>query len=223
MRTLGRCLLLVLPILAGCKGQLAGVTVNLAADGSGECAVFGIRDLGYVEGESAKGSLGLQNVSEVRSMELRIQQSCARFANIEDLKVADISFAVEKRAGESILTVRIPASPAAKWFETFGVSEQSLQLWNRIEDESKKAESRTKTARQANGIPFEQSKPPNVLFELNLPGKLAGQAFETVPLGLTTKVSTDHGERQATLSIPLTEIHAKRLNEIVWKIRYAME
>jgi hypothetical protein len=222
MRTLGRCLMLVLPILAGCKGQLAGVTVNVAADGSGDCEVFGVRDVICTEGD-AKSPAGFQNVTDVRSLDLRVQDTRAKFAAIGDLKIGDITFSSEKKDGATLLTVRIPAHRGAQWFGAFGVSEDTLRIWNHLDEESKKAESRKKTDRRANSFPLDAPKPPNVLFEINLPGKVEGQGFEVAPLGLSPKVTTDHGEKQAQLSIPLAEIHSNKLKEIVWKIRYAAE
>jgi hypothetical protein len=211
-------------MLAGCKGELAVVTVHLGADGSGECEVGGIRDVQVTEGDAADGKSVLENVSDVRSVDLRVQQTRAKFKSIEALKIGDISFSNVKEDGMNLLTVRIPAGAGAKWFEAFGVSQRSLQVWSRVEEESRKAnESRKKADPRAPNLAFEPPKPPNVFFEVTLPAKLAGQDFETVPLGHPSKVSTSNGERQASLTIPLAEIHANSLKEIVWKIRYPAE
>jgi hypothetical protein len=221
MKRFAGCLILILPILAGCKGQLAGVKVNLAADGGGDCEVGAIRDVQVAEGQAVDGQAVLQNATEVRSVDLRVHQLHAKFASINDLKIGDISFTSVKEDGTTFLTIRIPAAPTSKWFGAFGVSERSLETWNRIEEDSRKTnEARRKADPKATNLAFEAPKPPNVLFEINLPTKLEGQGFETVPLGLTTKITTDHGERQASLSFPLAEIHANKIKEVIWKIRY---
>ena len=224
MRSFALCLVLILPLLSGCKGELAAVKIHLAPDGSGECDVGGVREVQYAEGDAANGESEIQNAGEVRSVELKVRQMRAKFASIDALKIGDISFATAMEDGMKVLTVRIPAGAGSKWFTAHGVTERSLDQWKSLDEATRVANaSRKKADPRAANLEFEMPRPPNVLFEINLPTKLAGQGIETVPLGLTTKVSTDHGQKQATLSIPLAEIHANKLKEVVWKIRYAPE
>jgi len=221
MKPFAWCLVVVLPMLAGCKGELAAVKINLAADGSGECEVGGVREVQFVEDPSARANGIFEGATDLRTVDLRVHQMATKFASIEALKVADIAFSLAKEDGMNLLTVHIPASSSAKWFQSFGVSAKTLDEWNRIDDASRKANAERKKADpKATNLAFETPKPPNVRFEINLPAKPAGQGFETVPLGLASKVATDHGERQASLSIPIAEIHANKMKEVVWKIRY---
>jgi hypothetical protein len=222
MKRLARCLLLVLPILTGCKGELSVVRINLDADGSGDCEFAGVRDVQYVEQSSPNGDGILKNANDIRTVELRVQQTRAKFSSLDALNVGGITFSTVKEGEMNLVTVRIPVGSDAKWFETFGVSNRSLELWNRLDEEGRKAnESRRKADPRATNLAFEPPRPPNVLFEVNLPTKLEGQGIETLPLGLSTKVSTSNGERQAQVSIPLAEIHGNGLKELVWKIRFA--
>jgi hypothetical protein len=224
MKTLARCLVLILPILGGCKGELAAVKIHLAADGSGECEVGGVREVQLNEPSGPNGENVLTNASDLRSVDLRVHQLTAKFASIDAFKVGDITFATSKEEGMNVLTVRIPVVAGSKWFGALGVSERSLEQWNRLSDDTQKSNAaRRKADSRATNLGFEPPKPPNALFEINLPGKLAGQAFETVPLGSTTKISNDRTDRQASLSIPLAEIHGNKLKEVIWKIRYAPE
>ena len=214
MKLIGRCLVLVLPILSGCKGQLAGVTLNLTASGSGDCEIAGIRDVQYAADESANPDAVMQNATEIKALDLRVRLTKAKFASINDFKIGDVTFLLEKQEGKNLLTVRIPAGANSRWFNAFGVSARSLELWSKVEDASK---------RGVSGVEFEPPKPPTVLFEVNLPAKLEGQGFETVPLGLDAKIAVDHSERVATLTIPLADIHASKVKEVVWKISYAAQ
>src|SRR5262245_4901555 len=136
MKFLARCLVLVLPCIAGCKGQLAGVTVHLAADGSGDCEIAGIRDVQYVEDQNAATSALFQSGSEVKTLDLQVRQTKVKFASINAFKAGDISFTLEKQAGKNLLTVRIPTEAQSRWYTAFGVSDRSLQLWNRIDEEA---------------------------------------------------------------------------------------
>lgn len=223
MKSFAWCLVVMLPMLAGCKGELAAVKINLSADGSGECEVGGVRDVQFNEDPAAKSTV-LEGATDVRSVDLRVHQMTSKFASLDALKVGDISFATAKEDGMTLVTVRIPATPASKWFGAFGVPDRALEQWNRLDEESRKMNAaRKKADPKATNLAFETPKPPNVLFELNLPAKLAGQAFETVPLGLTTKIVADHGDRRAMLSIPLSEIHGNKVKEVVWKVRFGGE
>jgi hypothetical protein len=219
------CLFVLLACLGGCKGELTGVTVNLSADGSGDCQVIGIRDVQHFAGEKADPNGVMQGATETQVVELQVRQTSTKFASIADFKIGDVAFTHEKQDGNKLLIVRIPAAPDSKWFSALGVTESTLWLWNKLEDEAKKKDEARKKAdpKAAGGGPHPSRDPPNVTFTINLPGKLAGQVFEAAPIGLTTKISVDRGERQAMLSVPLADIHAGKLKEVVWKISYAAE
>jgi hypothetical protein len=218
------CVGLSLAVLAGCKGELTGVTVNLAADGGGDCQVIGIRDVQHLAGEKGNPGGVMQGATEAQVIDLQIRTTTAKFAAINDLKIGDITFALEKQDGKHLLTVHIPASANAKWFGALGIPDTSLWLWNKLEEESKKKdEARRKVDPKAANGAFHAPQPPNVAFTINLPGKLEGQVFEAAPLGLTTKISVDRGERSASLSIPLSEVHAGKMREVVWKVSYSAE
>lgn len=223
MKILARCFVLVIvPMLAGCKGELVSAHVNLAADGSGDCEIAGIRDVQVGE----KGGPGgvLEGVTDASTSSLQIQTTRANFASIKDLKIGDVSFALEKQDGRNLLTVRIPATADSKWFAAFGVPQRTADLWTRTEEQTKKDnEARLKKNPKAERSGPEPSKPPNVLFGISLPGKLEGQAFETVPLGLSTKIETDRGKESASLRIPLADVHGGKIKEVVWKISYVIE
>jgi hypothetical protein len=224
MKSFTWCLFVMLPMIAGCKGELAAVQINLSADGSGQCEVGGVRDVQFTEDPSARAGGVFEGATDAKSVDLRVHQVTAKFASIEALKIGDITFSMAKEEGMNLLTVHIPASSSSKWFESFGVTAKTLDEWNRIDDSSRKANAERKKADpKATNLAFESPKPPNVRFEINLPVKPAGQGFETVPLGLASKVAADHGERQASLSIPISEIHANKMKEVVWKIRYGSE
>jgi hypothetical protein len=224
MKPFAWCLVVVSAMLAGCKGELAAVKINLAADGSGECEVGGVRDVQFNEDPSARASGIFEGATDAKSVELRVHQVTAKFAALDALKVGDISFTSAKEGAMTLVTVRIPAAPSSKWFASFGVPERAIEQWNKLDEESRKMNAaRKKADPKATNLAFEAPKPPNVLFEVNLPAKLAGQAVETVPLGLTTKITADHSERRAQLSIPLAEIHGNKVKEVVWKIRFGEE
>jgi hypothetical protein len=215
-------LILALPMLTACKGELAVVTLTLAADGSGECEIAGIRDAQRVADPAANPGGVLHGASDVKSFDLQVRQTTAKFQSIDAFKLGDVAFERAKQDGKNLLTVRIPAYSDASWYTAFGVSARALELWDRAREEpANVGDTRKKHATQVNGVSFEPPRPPNVAFNINLPGRFEGQDFETVPLGLETKVVVDRDERQASISIPLSEVHGGRLKEIIWKIRYS--
>jgi hypothetical protein len=223
MKLITRCFVLVLPVLAGCKGELASVTVRLAADGSGDCEIGGVRDMALLVDERGNPGSVIEGGREHATVDVQLRQTRAKFASITDLKIGDISFALEKKDGANLLTVHIPVSPGARWFAEFGVSERTLSAWNQLEERAKKDDdARRKADPNAPRASWtmDPQKPPNASFDIHLPARLLGQDFETVPLGLTSKVAVDKAERTASLTIPLAEIQAGKLREVVWKISY---
>jgi hypothetical protein len=209
-------------VLAGCDGEVAGVVVNLAADGSGDCEVSSIRSVKHETGEAANPSALFQNATDLKMTDLAVRQTRAKFASINSLKIGDLSWALQKEDGTNVLTVRIPAASASRWFEALGVSEESLKLCQRLEEESRKEQAaRRKNDPKAAGSQVDLPKPSTVAFTVNLPSTFEGQAIETVPVGVDSKIEQDKAERSATVKIPIADIHANKMKEIVWKIRFA--
>ena len=114
-------------------------TSAVLAYGRGDAVGETLREVQLNEPSGPNGENVLTNASDLRSVDLRVHQLTAKFASIDAFKVGDITFATSKEEGMNVLTVRIPVVAGSKWFGALGVSERSLEQWNRLSDDAQKS------------------------------------------------------------------------------------
>ena len=158
-----------------------------------------------------------QGSASITSHALTLEQHEARFARIEDLRVADITYGFNKVGDGFRVTAKIPLNQDAIWYTVFGLSEKQIERIEAIDRAFGKEESEK--------IFLTGGKPLGIsaVFSIQMPGLVIRSQLNTKALkGWTLKTESGLGNRGekriAVLSVPLRDILSHRSREVLWTV-----